>query len=72
MIRKLCFFIIALAALLALTSCAREEPPVEPPDPALRVNNGQLVDGQDNPVVLRGMSSHGLGWYPRYINGAAM
>ena len=72
MMRKLCFFLMALAALLAMTACAQEEEPVEAPFPALRVNNGQLVDGQDNPVVLRGMSSHGLGWYPRYINGAAM
>lgn len=61
------------AALLALTSCAREQqPPVEAPVPALRVSNGLLVDEGGHCVALRGMSSHGLGWYPRYINAASM
>lgn len=72
MIRKLCFILMALAALLALTACAQEEEPVEASFPALRVSNGQLMDAEGHSVALRGMSSHGLGWYPRYINAAAM
>ena len=71
MMRKLCLFLMVLAALLALTVCAQEEP-VEAPFPALRVSNGLLMDDEAHPVALRGMSSHGLGWYPRYINAAAM
>lgn len=72
MMRKLCLFLMVLAALLDLTACAQEEEPVEAPFPALRVSNGQLMDAEGQCVTLRGMSSHGLGWYPRYISAAAM
>ena len=36
---------------------------------ALRVEGASLCDENGNPVVLRGMSSHGISWYPRYLNG---
>ena len=36
--------------------------------PALAVNGTQLVDSQGNPVQLRGISTHGLAWYPGYVN----
>lgn len=39
---------------------------------ALRVDGASLCDENGNPVVLRGMSSHGISWYPRYLNGGAM
>ena len=39
---------------------------------ALRVEGASLCDENGNPVVLRGMSSHGISWYPRYLNGGAM
>lgn len=39
---------------------------------SLRVEGVRLVDGSGRPVQLRGMSSHGLRWYPEYINYAAM
>lgn len=65
-------FLLLLAAVLAMTACTREEPPVQVAVPALRVSGGGLVDEGDQPVALRGLSSHGLGWYPRYINGAAL
>ena len=35
---------------------------------ALRVDGASLYDENGNPVVLRGMSSHGISWYPRYLN----
>ena len=28
----------------------------------------QLVDAQGNPVQLRGVSTHGLAWFPQYVN----
>lgn len=31
-------------------------------------SKGQLVDRRGETVVLRGFSSHGLSWYPEYIN----
>ena len=35
---------------------------------ALHINGIQIVDEYDNPVVLRGVSTHGLQWYPQYVN----
>ena len=38
----------------------------------MQVSGGVLVDAKERPVALRGMSTHGLGWYPRYPNAGAM
>lgn len=34
----------------------------------LSVRNGKLVDKDGNPIMLRGISTHGLSWYPQYVN----
>lgn len=39
---------------------------------ALHVENGKLVDENGDSLQLRGFSSHGITWYPRYINAGAM
>ena len=39
---------------------------------ALHVKGTHIVDKDNNPVMLRGISSHGLGWFPEYINEAAI
>lgn len=38
----------------------------------IHVSDGMLRDEADDIVVLRGMSTHGLGWYPRYINSSSL
>lgn len=35
---------------------------------ALQVNGSQLCDSDGDPVQLRGVSTHGLAWYPQYVN----
>ncbi len=35
---------------------------------ALKVNGAKLQDADGNDVVLYGVSTHGLGWYPQYVN----
>ncbi len=35
---------------------------------ALQVTDGCLTDCAGNPVQLRGISTHGLSWYPDYVN----
>jgi len=35
---------------------------------ALSVSGTQLLDAQNTPIQLRGVSTHGLAWYPDYIN----
>jgi len=39
---------------------------------ALRVEGTQLVNNAGEAVQLRGMSSHGLQWYPEYTNSRAL
>ena len=39
---------------------------------ALHVESGRLLNSSGEPAALRGMSSHGAVWYPRYLNGGAM
>lgn len=36
--------------------------------PALQVAGTQLVDDTGAPVQLRGISTHGLAWFPQYVN----
>ncbi len=35
---------------------------------ALRVEGTQLVDSNGNAVQLRGVSTHGIAWFPQYVN----
>lgn len=35
---------------------------------ALHVEGTQLTDSQGNPVLLKGISTHGLSWFPEYVN----
>lgn len=35
---------------------------------ALHVSGTQLMDDNDHPIQLRGISTHGIGWYPDYVN----
>ncbi|MDE6728615.1 MAG: glycoside hydrolase family 5 protein [Oscillospiraceae bacterium] len=35
---------------------------------ALSVKGAYLVDASGNKVQLRGMSTHGIGWFPEYVN----
>ncbi|MBO5352615.1 MAG: cellulase family glycosylhydrolase [Lachnospiraceae bacterium] len=38
----------------------------------LHVEGTHLADAAGTPVQLRGISTHGLGWFPEYVNGAMM
>ncbi|MGN1180390.1 MAG: glycoside hydrolase family 5 protein, partial [Suilimivivens sp.] len=66
----------ATSARVELTTPAKAEPTtsarVELTTPeaagALHVEGTRLLDGNGNPVQLRGLSSHGLSWFPDYIN----
>lgn len=39
--------------------------------PALKVKGTQLVNTKGRPVRLKGVSTHGLAWYPGYVNQKA-
>ena len=34
----------------------------------LHVEGTQLVDEENNPIQLKGLSTHGLSWFPQYVN----
>jgi len=38
----------------------------------LSVTGSRLTDSAQNPVQLRGLSSHGLAWFPEYVNAPFM
>lgn len=38
---------------------------------ALQVIGTKLCDSKGTPITLRGISTHGIGWFPQYINEAA-
>lgn len=50
---------------------AQEEEPL-PPSPstagALHVEGAQLMDQNNQPIQLRGVSTHGLAWFPQFVN----
>ena len=66
--RKIAAFALLTSLLLGLWFWKRPDRGVPP----LQVSGGVLVDAKERPVTLRGMSTHGLGWYPRYLNAGAM
>lgn len=37
-------------------------------DMSLSLNGTQIVDSDGNPVQLKGVSTHGIGWFPQYVN----
>ena len=62
--------LFALLALLVLPAVAFAESGPDAPSRcgALRVTDGKLTDAAGNPVQLRGVSTHGIAWYPDYVN----
>ncbi len=38
---------------------------------ALQIIGNKLCDSKGNPVVLRGLSTHGIAWFPDYVNSEA-
>ena len=66
-IHRKCLLIL-LTAVLALAGCDSGSP--KNPG-ALTVKDGRLTDSSGNPVQLRGMSTHGIAWFPQYVSTEA-
>lgn len=74
MAQKLLSFFLSLFLLLSSGGSPSETP--APPSaeggiPALHVAGTTLADPQGNTVRLRGVSTHGLAWFPDYVNKEA-
>lgn len=65
------FFTFCLS-LAAITSTTLSSTPVHAAKlPALKVKGTQLVNTKGRPVQLKGISTHGLSWFPGYVNQKA-
>lgn len=72
--RRLCLLLaVVLAGCMLQTApvAAAAKTPVEKYG-KLSVKDGQLVDKNNKAVQLKGVSSHGMSWYPEYMNEKAM
>lgn len=72
-LRTLCAVLLLVATVCPVMpqqAYAATKTPVEQYG-RLSVKNGQLVDQNGKAVQLKGVSSHGLSWYPQYMNEQA-
>ena len=65
-------FIIIFAAVLLVTvempeTVSAATTPLEK-NGELSIQNGRVVNGNGEPFVIKGVSTHGLSWYPKYVN----
>ena len=54
-------FLLLCGAAFLLTGCGGHTK-------ALAVTDGKLTDMKGRPVQLRGVSTHGIAWFPQYVN----
>ncbi len=74
-VSKVVLFVILLAILFvvccvqAIAGSRQPRVTVAPSvNGTLKVENGRLTDMSGNAVQLQGVSTHGLSWYPQYVN----
>lgn len=74
--KKLIIFIIALM-MTTVTACATDDISSAKTEKqnieqtvknGLKVNGTDLVDENNNKIQLRGMSTHGIAWFPQFVN----
>lgn len=61
----------SLSSATAETSSASEDASVVGLHGQLKVDATSIVDEHDEPFRIRGISTHGLAWYPQYVNADA-
>lgn len=58
----LVIFMIAFLGISTETCMAAKKPS------ALQVKGAQIVNSKGKPVMLKGVSTHGIAWFPQYVN----
>lgn len=71
MTQKLISFFLSLFFLLSSPAAPPSTPAAEPGIAPLHVEGTVLADPQGNTVRLRGVSTHGLAWFPDYVSEEA-
>lgn len=62
--KKWIYFLLAAVCAVLLDCGAAQAAKL----PALKVKGTQLVNAKGKPVQLKGVSTHGLSWFPEYVN----
>ena len=61
--------VLALCLVMIMTGCGKAEPQGGVSfHGQLAVREGRLVDARGEAFQLRGMSTHGISWFPQYVN----
>ncbi len=63
-----CLTITGCISAMAATSESGQSVARPSVNGSLKVTNGKLTDANGTPVQLKGISTHGLSWYPEYVN----
>lgn len=68
--RKIIVFLLSVVLLGGCTSKkeTKQNSVSKTQDISLHVENQHIVDSQGKEFILKGVSSHGLAWFPQYIN----
>lgn len=70
MIKRCLKLLTAMSLICGVAGCSHKDKGSELS--SLHIEDGKIKNSENNTVVLRGMSTHGLGWYPRYINSGSL
>lgn len=65
---KRIFFVACMAIMLVLACAAGAEKAYPSVTGPLKVTGTALTDMAGEPVQLKGLSTHGLAWFPQYVN----
>lgn len=68
--KQLRLWLTTLCLILALALSVAAATPYST-NGRLSIKNGQVVNSKGKPFVIKGVSTHGLAWYPQYVNEAA-
>ena len=71
--RWLCGLCLLLAMVILITGCGKQKTKSDGVSAhgQLVVRDGILTDAHGEPFQLRGLSTHGIAWYPQYINAGS-
>ena len=68
--RMLLFVFLILMGILGMYQSAKAATPYEA-NGRLSVSKGKVVNAKGEAFVIKGVSTHGLSWYPEYVNKQA-
>lgn len=71
--RWFCGLSLLLTMVILIAACGKQEAKSNGVSTygQLTVQNGILTDARGKPFQLRGLSTHGIAWYPQYINAGS-